>query len=175
MKTTKSKQKNINLIIKRFITIFLFSIAITSCSKDDNANDGLAFSYSGNGNFNFTGDFNMSYSGSADNVQIAQTNGQESIPISFFDSQGKEFFIGLRGMPLETRAYTMKTLGDEGYSAIVLEGNIYDSGAIGGKGTVTISTLNKNKIKGSVDMRLARPLNTADTVIVKGTFELNGK
>ena len=87
-----------------------------------------------------------------------------------------ELFIGLRDSEqLSVGKYTLKDITSGGYAGILLEGEIYDSGAIGGKGTVTINTLNAKEIKAVVNMRLARPLNTADTVMVIGSFQLKSE
>jgi hypothetical protein len=158
------------------IAIFLLFIMIfTGCSKEDGGSI-LDSAYSGTGNFNFTGDFDMTFIGNVTGAEITSGSNGESIPLSFVDSQGKIFFIGLRDNPkIEARTYTMEDIFTEGYASIELSGELYDSGAIGGTGTVTISTLNSGQIKGTVDMKLARPLNTADTVIVKGSFQLKGQ
>lgn len=172
---TRTHNKMIkNHTVKWFVLVGLVIGLLSNCSKDNTSDEGgYATAYSGTGNFNFTGDFNLTYSGQADNIKITSVEGLESLPITFIDNLGKEIFIGLRSTTLEIRTYTMKELNSEGYAATILEGELYDSGALGGMGTVSLNILNRNKIKGTVDMRLARPLNTADTVIVKGTFELN--
>ncbi len=160
----------------RLALVFIFAlITLTlSCSKTD---EGPAVDsvYSGNGNFIFTGDYNENFSGTVSNTGIQQTNGIELLPLSFRNTQGKELFIGLKSSKLEARAYTMKEIDAEGYAGYQFANGLYDTGAIGGKGTVTITNINSKEIKGSVDMKLARPLNTADTVIVKGTFQLKAQ
>lgn len=157
--------------IRIILMVVWFSSFMLNCSKDDvPASESV---YSGTGNFNFTGDFNMTFIGNVENAKIEKITNGESLPLSFKDNQGKEFFIGIRDNPkIQARSYTMEDLTTEGYAGIELSGEIYDSGSIGGTGTVTITTLNSSKIAGSVDMNLARPLNTADTVVVKGSFEL---
>lgn len=159
-----------------FITSLLICAAmmIIACSKND---EGLATDavYSGTGNFDFTGDYNDSFSGNVQNVKITVSNEFELLPLSFINNQGKELFIGLQSSKLEARVYTMKEIDSEGYAAYQFSTGLYDTGAIGGKGKVTIQKINGSEINGSVDMRLARPLNTADTVVVKGSFQLKAQ
>ena len=159
------------------LMVLLFGSFSLGCSKDSGEDTAVTDSvYSGTGNFNFTGDFDMTFIGNITGAKITSGSNGESIPLSFVDSQGKIFFIGLRDDPkMEARTYTMKDIFTEGYASIELSGELYDSGAIGGKGTVTISVLNSSEIKGTVAMKLARPLNTADTVIVNGSFQLKGQ
>lgn len=162
--------------VQNFMVIALFFIVVMSCSKEDEGGGAITDSiYSGTGNFNFSGDFNESFLGNVQSTKISEMNGIELLPLNFRNSQGKELFIGLKSTKIEARAYNMKEIDAEGYSAIQFTTGLYDSGAIGGKGTVTITAINGNKINGSVDMRLARPLNTADTVIVKGSFQLKAQ
>ena len=132
--------------------------------------------YSGSGNFDFSGDFDMTFVGNVTDTKITKITNGESLPLTFKDAQGKELFIGLRDSEqLSVGKYTLKEITSGGYAGILLEGEIYDSGAIGGKGTVTINTLNAKEIKAVVNMRLARPLNTADTVMVIGSFQLKSE
>lgn len=156
-----------------FVTsiIFALTILMLSCSKTDEG-PVIDTSYSGNGNFTFSGDYNEPFNGTVSNTGIQQNNGIELLPLSFVNTLGQELFIGLKSGKLEARSYTMKEIDAEGYSGFQFPNGLYDTGAKGGKGTVTISNITSKEIKGSVDMRLARPLNTADTVIVKGTFLL---
>lgn len=152
----------------------LFLVVLSGCQKDDGGpvTDSI---YSGTGNFNFSGDYNESYSGSVQSTQVSSANGIELLPLSFIDGQGRELFIGLKSTRLESRAYDMKNIDSEGYAVFEFPTGLYDTGAIGGNGTVTITTINGATIKGSVNLRLARPLNTADTVIVMGSFQLKSK
>ncbi|WP_430965025.1 hypothetical protein [Spongiimicrobium sp. 2-473A-2-J] len=173
MKTQRFK--NILTTTRGILTVLLLSVLLINCSTDEvgSASESAFF---GTGNFNFTGDFNMSFVGEVSNARIAQISNGESLPLSFIDSQGKEFFIGLRDNPrIGARAYTMEDLTTEGYAGIELSGEVYDTGSIGGTGTVTLTTVNSSEISGSVDMKLARPLNTADTVVVKGSFQLRSQ
>ena len=151
------------------VIILLFSIFL-SCSKDIGPITDKT--YSGTCSFTFSGDFNEVYNGSAENTEIIKFEGGESLAINFIDSQERVFFIGIRGSKLKEQNYTMDDIGSEGYAGIQLSDNVYDTGAIGGNGTVNITALNSKVINGTVDMKLARPLNTADTVIVKGSFQL---
>lgn len=155
--------------------VLLLSTLLINCSTDEVAPASESV-FSGTGNFNFAGDFNMTFIGAVSNARIAQISNGESLPLSFIDNQGQELFIGLRDNPrITTRPYTMEDLTTEGYAAIELSGEVYDTGSIGGTGTVTLTKVNAGEINGMVDMKLARPLNTADTVVVKGSFELRSQ
>jgi hypothetical protein len=160
-----------------FSVMMLFVTIIAACSKNDEGHitDSV---YSGTGNFNFSGDFNESFIGTVQSTQISGSNGVELLPLSFINSQGKELFIGLKSAKMEARAYNMKDFGSEGYAVYRFSTGLfesYDTGALGGEGIVTIDKINGSQINGSVDMRLARPLNTADTVIVTGSFQLKAQ
>lgn len=170
---TENTIKQVPRILKVVLVIAL-SAFVSSCSKsgDDPVGDGV---YSGSGNFTFTGDYNESFSGTISNASIQRSNGIELLPLEFRNSQGQELFIGLKSTVLEVRTYTIKEFDDEGYAGMTFPNGLYDTGAIGGKGTVNLTSVNGREIKGTVDMRLARPLNTADTVIVKGNFALKSQ
>ena len=180
-KTKPIEANHGNKIFKKFLaltTVILLVSIVSGCSKEDNGGvQATDATYSGTGNFNFSGDFTMTFTGSVENTKIVQVaDGPESLGMSFVNAQGQELFIGLRSAKIQARAYTMKELtSSEGYAGIVLSGEVYDSGATGGKGTVTITTVTNKNIKGAVDMRLARPLNTADTVMVVGSFDLKAQ
>jgi hypothetical protein len=158
---------------RKGIVLALFLIMLLGCSKEGEGPVGDS-EYSGTGSFTFTGDYNESFNGSV-STQVTDQNGQELLPLSFINDQGEELFIGLRSSQIEARDYAMKEIDSEGYGVYQFPAGLYDTGAIGGKGTVTLTKLNGDEIKGTVDMRLARPLNTADTVIVKGSFQLKSQ
>ncbi len=169
MKNENKTGKKYNSCI---LTIIIAGFMIlTACSTDEpSASDSV---YSGSGSFNFTGDYNMVFQGNVSQTRIEELSSAQSLPLSFIDNQGREFFIGLRGNPdLGARTYKTEDLLSEAFAGITLDQEIYDSGAKGGTGTVTLSRLNGKEIIGRVELRLARALNTADTVLVKGNFDL---
>ena len=169
----KNNQKlTVNFFHIFLITGMLIGSVTLGCTTDEGPS-ALDSVYSGAGSFNFTGDYNFTFQGNVSNARIEEINSRESLPLSFTDNQGRELFVGLRGNPnLSARTYNAEDLLSEGFVGITLEGEVYDSGSIGGIGTVTLTKLSGKEILGRVDLRLARPLNTADTVLVKGTFEL---
>ncbi len=170
---TKKNFNGMSRILGIVMMLLLLNVFL-GCSKEDDGSivDSI---YSGSGSFNFTGDYNQTFSGDVESTKISTSNGIESLPFSFIDNQGEELFIGLRSDKIEAKTYNMKEIDSEGYAAFQFSTGLYDTGAIGGKGTVKINKINNSQISGSVDMRLARPLNTADTVIVKGSFQLKSQ
>lgn len=164
--------------MQKILITALYVFVIVSCGKGDDPNETSAGDsvYSGFGNFAFTGDFVESFKADVKKAKVGEQNGVQNLPMSFIDSQGRELFMSISGPNIEPRTYELQDFdtasNEAGFASIVLSGERYGSDAIGGKGTVTILTANNKNINGSVNMRLARPLNTADTVMVVGSFEL---
>lgn len=178
MKINQFKVENMVFIaIRKFMVTTILIMVLVGCSKSDDGEDIVSDSvYSGTGSFAFTGDFNESFNGNVDRTKIGEQNGVQMLPMSFVDSQGRGLLVSVSAPKIIPRKYTLKdfdtSTNEAGFASIVLNGERYGSDAIGGKGTVTITTVSSKKISGSVAMRLARPLNTADTVLVVGSFEL---
>lgn len=164
--------------MQKIIAIALLAMVIICCSKEGEPNEIPAgdSEYSGIGNFAFTGDFNQNFQGNIKKTKVGEQNGVQNLPMSFVDNTGKELFMSISGPKIEPRTYELQDFdtatNEAGFASIMLSGERYGSDAIGGKGTITIIAASKKKINGSVNMRLARPLNTADTVKVVGSFEL---
>lgn len=179
MKTIKKSVYGHNALasIHKFMAVILFTLVIVGCSKDDNGDAPAGDSvYSGTGNFDFSGDFNESFKGIVDKTKIGEQNGVQNLPMSFLDNQGRGLLVSISAPKIQPRTYDLKDFdtatNEAGFASIVLSGERYGSDAVGGKGTVTIINVSHKNINGSVSMRLARPLNTADTVMVVGSFEL---
>jgi len=175
--TGRKNRRTITGVVEKLMITTILIIVLLGCSKDDNSGGPVADSiYSGTGNFTFTGDFNESFIGNVENTKIGEQNGVQMLPMSFVDSQGRGLMVSVTAPKIISQTYNLQSFdaatNEAGFASIVLSGERYGSDAIGGKGSVTISAVSNKKISGSVAMRLARPLNTADTVVVVGSFEL---
>lgn len=153
------------------IAVISFCLAFTlSCGNDD----GLGFnpgnvSYSGTGSFSFTGDTTMNFMGTVDNAGIIINNGNQLLPFNLKNGD-LTLLVGVNGDPeIKARSYAISGSGGEGWVTISLLDEFYDAKS----GVITITTLNSNQIKGSIDVALRALFSFNDNLFIKGDFELN--
>lgn len=178
MQTIKKIKRNGKVL---GIVLILIAVAI-GCSKSEEqgSDDGearLADSYTGAANFGITGDTTMTFMGKLKGgAKLTTLLGVEQLELRFEDEadiQIRTFFSFIfSGDPkrVTVRTYTLSSF-DVNTVFTVFE--IYGETTKNHMGTVTITALNRDKITGSVDMKVK--LDDGKEVTIKGNFELTGQ
>lgn len=110
----------------------------------------------------------MSFMGTVTNAGIVINNGNQLLPFNL-KSGDLTLLVGVNGDPeIKARSYTISGSGGEGWVTISLLDELYDAKS----GTITITTLNSNQIKGSIDVALRALFSFNDDLFIKGDFEL---
>ena len=140
----------------------------TGCSSESNGPQTGPITYAGSGAFNFTGDTTFTFQGSVDNVGIVG----DFLPIFLKNSDDLTLQIGINGDPeVQPGTYVTGVTPVQAFTSITLFDELYEATS----GIVTITSLNENEIKGSVNTTISAFFVTSDDIFVEGTFELTAQ
>ena len=150
--------------------VILLGLLCLRCNKEEIRGGSV---YSGNANFNITGDTTLTFNGRTDDFAIQIENNTEFFQLTFTNDDNLSFFLGIRDIPkIKAQVYNISDITSGGWTAIFLGTDLlFDSKS----GEVKITTLNANKINGSVDLVLSAPFSFGNDLTVKGTFELKAR
>lgn len=143
-------------------------LATASCSSDPNDPQSGPFTYAGTGTFNFTGDTTFSFQGSVDNVGIVG----DFLPVFLKNSDNLTLQIGINGDPeVQVGTYVTGVKPVQAFTSITLFDELYEATS----GTVTITSLTENEIKGSVDTTISAFFGSSTDIFLEGTFDLTAQ
>ncbi len=162
--------KKLSSLSNTLYVLVLLGLFCVGCNKDEIRGGSV---YSGSANFNITGDTTLTFYGTTDDFAIQIENNTEFFPLTFTNDDNLSVFFGIRDIPkIKAQVYSISDITSGGWTAIFLGNNLlFDSKS----GDVKITTLNANKINGSVNLVLSAPFSFGNDLTVKGTFELEAK
>ena len=156
----------------RHLYLMLVGVVIllttASCSSDSNDPQIGSITYAGTGTFNFTGDTTFTFQGSVDNVGIVG----EFLPIFLKNPDDLTLRIGINGDPeVKAGTYVTGVKPVQAFTSITLFDELYEATS----GTVIITSINENEIKGSVDTTISAFFVSSNDIFIQGTFELTAQ
>ena len=156
----------------RYLYLMLVRMVVllitVSCSSDSNDPQLGPITYAGTGTFNLTGDTTFTFQGSVDNVGIVG----KFLPVFLKNSDDLTLKIGINGDPeVKAGTYVTGVKPVQAFTSITLFDELYEATS----GTVTLTSINENEIKGAVDTTISAFYVSSDDIFIKGTFELTAK